>query len=200
MDHRSIYALFSNRLAVVLCLLLSLLITGCSTILSASRDEPIAEHYGKRTPGAALDDKFIQTKSKVNLEKIDARFESAQIKISSYNGVVLLTGNVPESDMREIANNSIQKIRGVRRVHNELNVSPPRSFGAKFGDGWLTRKVKTRFMLDRNIEGSRVRVISNNGVMYLMGLVTREEADAIVNKAKSVYGLQKIVRVFEYID
>ncbi len=180
--------------------MLAILLSSCTTIISASRDEPIGENYGKRTPGARVDDEFIETKSKVNLKKIDERFRQAQVKIDSYNGVVLLTGNVPDADMREIATNTIQKIRKVRRVHNELNVSPPRSFSAKLSDGWLSRKVKTRFMFNKEIESSRVRVIANNGVLYLMGLVTHTEADTIVNDAKSTYGLQKIVRVFEYIE
>ena len=176
------------------------LLSSCTTIISASRDEPIGENYGKRTPGATVDDEFIETKSRVNLKKIDTRFKQAQIKVSSYNGVVLLSGNVPDADMRGIATEALQKIRKVRRVHNELNISPPRSVTAKLSDNWLSRKVKTRFMLDKAIESSRVKVIANNGVIYLMGLVTHAEADTIVNNAKEAYGLQKIVRVFEYIE
>ena len=181
-------------------LLSTLLLSSCSSIISVSRDEPIGENYGKRTPGAYVDDQLIETKSKVNLKKIDTRFANAQVRIDSFNGVVLLTGNVPASEMRDSATEIIRKIRKVRRVNNELRVSPPRSFGAKAGDAWLSNKVKTRLRFTKKAPHSRVNVVTNNGVIYLMGLVTHKEAETIVNVAKKSYGLQKIVRVFEYID
>ncbi|MBT8149479.1 MAG: BON domain-containing protein, partial [Gammaproteobacteria bacterium] len=134
------------------------------------------------------------------LKKLDRRFKQSQVKVTSYNGVVLLTGNVPAADLRDTATATVQKIRKVRRVHNELNVSPPRSIGAKLSDSWLATKVRTRFLFNKHIHTSRIQVIANNGVIYLLGLVNHQEADYIVNNAKSIYGLQKIVRVFEYID
>ena len=67
-------------------------------------------------------------------------------------------------------------------------------------DSWLATKLRTRFLFDKNIESSRIKVVANDGVIYLLGLVNHQEADAIVDAAKNTYGLQKIVRVFEYID
>ena len=190
----------SRTMLGMLLLLSTVLLSSCSSIISVSRDEPIVENYGKRTPGAYVDDQLIETKSKVNLKKVDTRFTNAQVRIDSFNGVVLLTGNVPAANMRDTATETIRKIRKVRRVHNELQVSPPRSFGAKAGDVWLSNKVKTRLRFAKNAPHSRVNVVTKNGVIYLMGLVTRKEAETIVNVAKKSYGLQKIVRVFEYID
>jgi osmotically-inducible protein OsmY len=193
--------MFLNTSSKFIVLALSIFVlNACSSMLSATRDEPIEENYGKRTPGAYVDDQFIETKSKVNLKKVDSRFKDAQIYANSYNGVVLLVGNVADQDMRTVATDTVQKIRKVRRVHNELTLSPPRSFTAGIGDYWLRQKVKTKFMFDRSIESSRVKVVAYNGTIYLMGLATRQEADNIVDRAKSTYGLQKIVRVFEYID
>lgn len=186
---------------IILLLLLScVFLSSCTSIISASRKEPIGENYGKRTTGAYVDDQLIETKSKVNLKKVDERFNDAQVSVDSYNGVVLLTGNVPAAQMRDTATDTIRKIRKVRRVHNELEVSPPRSFGAKIGDSWLSRKVKTRFLFTKSIDSDRVKVITENGVIFLMGLVTHAEAEHIVEITKKAYGLQKIVRVFEYID
>ena len=187
-------------LLCITCLVSTMLLSSCTSIISASRDEPIGENYGKRTPGAYVDDQLIETKSKVNLKKIDKRFNDAQVSIDSFNGVVLLTGNVPVAGMRDTATETIRKIRKVRRVNNELEISPPRAFGAKAGDTWLSSKVKTRLRFTKSIPHSRVNVITKNGVIYLMGLVTRQEAENIVAVTKKSYGLQKIVRVFEYID
>ena len=190
----------SSRIAVVLLLLLALLTSGCSSMIAASRKAPIGEDYGTRTTGARVDDSLIETKAKVNLKKVDQRFKKAQVDVDSHNGVVLLTGNVPSADMRDIATATLEKIRKVRRVHNELEVSPPKSYGAKLGDAWLSRKVKTRLLFNKHIQSRRLQVITEDGVIYLMGLVTRAEADKIVDVVKKAYGLQKIVRIFEYTD
>ena len=161
---------------------------------------PIAEDYGKRTTGAYVDDKLIVTKAKVNLKKTDERFNKTKFNVYSHNGVVLITGQVPDANMRTTATETIQKIRKVRRVHNELEVAPPRSFSSTLSDAWLSSKVKTRFLFTKGIESRRIKVILENGVVYLMGLVTQKEADVIVETAKKSYGIQKIVRVFEYIE
>ncbi len=186
--------------ALSLLLLCCTWLSACSTIISASRDEPISENYGKRTTGAIIDDQLIETKATVNLRKTDERFQKAQVDIDAHNGVVLLTGNVPQADMRDIATLTVQKIRKVRRVHNELEVSPPQSFGARLGDTWLATKINTRFLFNQEVSSQRVHVVVENGVVFLMGLATRAEADRAVEVAKKSYGVQKIVRVFEYID
>ena len=190
---------YSSR-TLILIILSSFFLSACSSVISISRDKPIGENYGKRTTGAFVDDQLIETKAKVNLKKNDERFKLAQVTINSFNGVVLLTGNVADSDMRAIATTTVSKIRKVRRVNNELNVSPPRSTSAKLADTWLSRKVKNRFLFSKEVDSNRVKVVVNDGVIFLMGLVSHEEADNIVEATKKSYGLQKIVRVFEYID
>lgn len=184
----------------LLSLCLVLLSTGCSSLISVTRDKPIGENYGTRTTGAYVDDQLIETKSKVNLVKTDERFKNAKVSVDSYNGVVLLTGHVLAGDMRDIATTTVQKIRKVRRVHNELEINPPRSWAASIGDAWLSTKVKSRLLFTKNIPSQRVEVITENGVVFLMGLVSHNEAEMIVASVRQTYGLQKIVRVFEYID
>lgn len=190
----------ASRINNLIALFLVLLTAGCSNIVSLTRDEPISEDYTKRTSGAYVDDGFIETKTEVNLKKVDSRFKKAQVRVDSYNGVVLLTGNVPESDMRDLASDTVKKIRKVRSVHNELKVSPPKSFSTRIGDGWLKSKIATRLLFHRNIKSSRYHVVVNDGVIYLMGLSTRKNADLVVAAVQQSYGVQKIVRAFEYID
>lgn len=192
---------FSLPLRTAVWLLLgSLLLSSCSSIISASRQDAIEENYNKRTTGAYIDDKFIVTKAKVNIDKSDPQLKKAQVQVDSFNGVVLLTGNVPSSAMRDLATETVQKIRKVRRVHNELEIGPPRSAGATLGDTWLSSKVKSRLLFDKRVNSRRIHVVTENGVIYLMGLVTHDEANTAVAVTKKAYGLQKIVRVFEYID
>lgn len=181
-------------------LLFSGVFSACTPLIDATRSSPIEEDYTKRTPGAVVDDEFIETKAAVNIKKVDSRFRNAQVKVNSYNGVVLLTGIVPETSMRDIATNTVSKIRKVRRVHNELYESPPRGFAARLADSWLSRKIKTRLMFNRSIPSSRFKVVTHSGTVYLMGLSSESLADNVVAAVKKVGGVQKIVRVFEYVD
>lgn len=185
---------------VILILGTTSFLSSCSSMIATTRSEPISEDYSKRTAGAVVDDEFIETKAAVNLKKVDSRFSDSQVNVNSYNGVVLLTGIIPENSLRDIATTTVQKIRKVRRVHNELYESPPRGFAARMADGWLSQRIKTRLMFNRDISSSRYRVVVHNGTVYLMGLATQSTADIVVAVVKEVRGVQKIVRVFEYID
>lgn len=190
----------STARTILAALLLASIFTACTPLIDATRSTPIEEDYTKRTPGAVVDDEFIETKAAVNIKKVDSRFRNAQVKVKSYNGVVLLTGIVPESNMRDIATSTVSKIRKVRRVHNELYESPPRGFAARLADSWLSRKIKTRLMFNRSIPSSRFKVVTHSGTVYLMGLSSESLADNVVSAVKKVGGVQKIVRVFEYVD
>ncbi len=186
--------------AIALLLTILSLLSACNSMIASTRSDPINEDYTKRTPGAVVDDEFIETKAFVNLKKIDSGFNEAQVNINSYNGVVLLTGTVPDNALRDTATNTVQKIRRVRRVHNELYEAPPRGFAARIADGWLSQKIRTRLMFNRNVSSSRYQIVVHNGTAYAMGLATQQSADAVVAVIKEVRGVQKIVRVFEYID
>jgi len=98
--------------------------------------------------------------------------------------------------IREIA----AKIRKARTIHNEIEISGPISRVARSNDAWLTSKVKSRLLARRDIRGVRTKVVTENSIVYLMGLVTRDHAQKSVEVAQKVFGVQKIVKVFEYID
>ncbi len=185
-------------LALLLSLLLS--IGGCSNILSASTDEPITQDPGQRTWGAALDDQEIETIAKVNLSKADPQLEQANVHVTSYNGVVLLSGQVSSNKLRQLAGNTVNQLRRVRQVHNELQVSGTTSLLSRSNDSWLTGKVKTRLLSNSELEGGRIKVVSENGTVYLMGLLTRSEAQLAAEIARTTGGVQQVVKAIEYID
>lgn len=173
---------------------------GCSLFYNATNDGPIEEDFGKRTAGAMIDDEFIEGKAKHNLNSTDELYSQGQLKVSAYNGVVLLTGNVADQQLRSNASSIVKNIRKVRKVVNELEVGPPRSFGSSANDGWLHQKIRWRYRFTDEIPSGRIKIIVTNEVAYLMGLVTPSEADLIARETQKVKGLQKIVRAFEYIE
>ncbi|MDZ7686868.1 MAG: BON domain-containing protein [Gammaproteobacteria bacterium] len=152
--------------------------------------------FRRSQPGRRND----ETRAKKALRDAHPDLEDAHLSVTSFNGVVLLTGQVPSEEAKEVASKTVGELRHVKTLHNELQVAGPTSMVARYNDGWLSTKVKTALVTDEAIEGSRVKVVTEDGVVYLMGLMTRNEADAIVEKARQVFGVQKIVKAFEYIN
>ncbi len=190
----------SRPLRAALALLLATtLLGGCASFIGLFQDKPIQEKPGKRTLGTAIDDEIIETKSLVNIRKASPYYASANVSVTSYNGVVLLTGQVPTEKLRTQAAEIVQPIRGVRRVHNELEIAGATSGIIRSNDLWLTAKVKTAMASNSQVRAMRIKVVSENSVVYLMGLVSKREAESAVNVARDVAGVQRIVKIFEYI-
>lgn len=174
--------------------------TGCSTIIDVTTSEPIHVNPGKRTLGAKIDDSNIETIATVNLNKAHPQLANGNVHVNSFNAVLLITGQVASDQARQIASATINKISTVRQVHNELQVSRPTTFSERSYDTWLTTKVKTQLLLLGDIEGRRVRVITEAKTVFLMGLVSKREADRITEVVRTTGGVGKVVKVFEYID
>jgi osmotically-inducible protein OsmY len=175
------------------------LVTGCSTIVSSSREEPIREDVGNRTLGNIIEDEAIELKVMVNLSKGSAPLAQSHINVKSFNGQVLLTGQVPNAGVRQEAEQIVGQTREVKRIHNELEIAGPSSTIVRSNDIYLTSRVKLKLLSDKSIEGLRVKVVTENGIVYLMGLVSQREADQAVAIVREVPGVQRIVKVFEYV-
>ncbi|MEE4661633.1 MAG: BON domain-containing protein [Halieaceae bacterium] len=181
-------------------LAITLLMTGCGSFLAAVDAPAIEDDPGERTRGARVEDGSIEKKGIVNIGARDERFDDAHINVNSYNGYVLITGQVPTADLKELASDVVRQIRGVRRIYNELEIAGNTTALVRSSDTWLTTKVKTALIAADDIQGGRVQVVTENGVVYLMGLVSRAEAERIVSVARSTGGVQKVVQIFEWID
>jgi len=189
-----------NRLGLM-ALTMCLSITGCSSVITASRENPIEDDRGTRTFGSKIDDSLIETKAGVNIAKADPALDNdSHIVITSFNGVVLLAGQTPREDLKAKAEQAAANVQRVKKVHNELQVLQPSSLLARQNDAWLTTKIKTQMLSDASIPGSRIKVVTENGIVYLLGLLTKQEATQATNLVQGVSGVQKIVKLFEYID
>lgn len=184
-------------LALSLCLLTS----GCSSFLSATRDKPIEDDRGTRTIGSTLDDSLIETKVAVNVAKADTGLDrDSHIVVVSYNGIVLLAGQTPTAALKAKAGQAAEATQKVKKVNNELQVLPPSSLLARNNDTWLTTKIKSQMLTDAAVPGSRIKIVTENGIVYMLGLVTHKEANVTTSLVQGVDGVQKIVKLFEYID
>ena len=192
--------MISKRLSL-LALTLCLGISGCSSVINASREAPIDDDRGTRTFGSKIDDSLIETKVAVNIAKANPDLDNAShIVVTSFNGIVLLAGQTPRDDLKQLAEQTASQVQKVKKVNNELQVTGPSSMLARSNDAWLTSKIKTEMLTDSAIPGSRIKVVTENGIVYLLGLLTQAEATRATNLVQGVGGVQKIVKLFEYID
>ena len=190
-----------NRLGLVALTLCLGLTAGCSSVLTATRDKPIEDDRGTRTFGSKIDDSLIETKVAVIVAKANPDLDTgSHIVVSSYNGIVLLAGQTPRADLKAQAEQAAAAVQRVKKVNNELQVMAPSSILARNNDAWLTTKIKTQMLTDSAIPGSRIKVVTENGIVYMLGLVTKQEAARATSLVQSVSGVQKIVKLFEYID
>ena len=131
----------------------------------------------------------------------NAAFKQAHFDVISHNGVVLLIGQVESEQLKflatEIASQASTKIK---RIHNELEVTEKSSFMDRSSDVWIATKVRTLMLTDNQVPSSQIRVIAENGAIYLMGLISQRDGDNAANVARNVSGVTKVVKVFEYIN
>lgn len=157
---------------------------------------------GNRSVGNKIDDQFIapEVSSRVASAHIDLTSPTSHIVVTSYNGVVLLAGQTPRNDLKGLAEQAARKVNNVSKVHNELQVMQPTSLLARSNDSLLTSRIKTQMLADSNVPGSRIKVITENGVVFMLGLVSQAEATHATNLVQSVSGVQKVVKLFQYTN
>ncbi len=183
----------------LLPLLAALLLAGCGSLLATMEVDTIEDDPGDRTMAQQLEDESIETKARVNIHAADAAFDEAHLVIVSFNGYVLLAGQVPTEALKARATDVVRKVHGVRRIYNEIEIASPSSAMTRTSDTWITAKVKSWLLGSPETEGLRVKVVTEDGVVYLMGLVTAEEARRIADKAAGISGVQRVVKLFELI-
>jgi osmotically-inducible protein OsmY len=180
-------------------LIMALTFGGCSAIVSeTSGDQPVGTDQTERSFGRLIDDQLIEVYIGANLRKADPGYKSAHIQVVSFNGIVLLVGQVKSEQLLAEASKIASQVRNVKRVHNKLTISGPISLPARSNDKWLKTKIKTRMLGTKGINTLEVKVVVENGVVYLMGLVDKPQADLAIEISRKTYGVQKIVKVFEY--
>lgn len=179
---------------------IAMLLGGCAGAIVAAGASGASMAADRRTAGTILDDQSIEIKVRNHIFNEPAIKEQVHLSVTSYNGVVLLTGEAPKPEQKERMGQLASEVEKVRRVVNEVAVMEPTPMNSRTQDTWITTKVKTRLSGDSRVSPFHVKVVTENRIVYLMGLVTREEGDAAAEQASQVEGVARVVKVFEYID
>ncbi len=186
----------------VLCLV-NLVSSGCAPLVIVGGAATTASIvHDRRTAGSIVEDQAIELRIKNGLRKDSEIKAQAHINVTSYNGIVLLSGEAPTQALVQRAGNIAREAEQVRRVHNEIRIAAPSSSMTRSSDAWITSKVKGSLVgVDvKGFDPTRVKVVTENGTVFLMGVVYRREADGAVAKTQQVSGVQRIVKLFEYLD
>jgi osmotically-inducible protein OsmY len=170
-------------------------LTGCAPVIVAGAAGAALVATDRRSAGAQLDDTTIETKLATSYASTWG--DRAHVSVTSYNGVVLLSGEAPDQAAWAEAGARARATDRVRAVHNELAVGPPTDLATRTNDTYITSKVKTRFVEANRFSATHVKVVTERGTVFLMGLVSRTEADAAGEIAATTSGVARVVRLFE---
>jgi osmotically-inducible protein OsmY len=174
------------------------LLAGCAAVAVAGIAGTALVVADRRSAGAQLDDESIELK--IGTEWRQRWGDRAHVNGTSYNGIVLLTGEVPDAAAQAQLTDLAKAVPRVRSVHNETVVAPVSSLGDRSNDTLITSKVKTRLVEANQVPANLIKVVTDRGVVYLMGIVSRQEADTATNLAATTSGVARVVRVFEYTN
>jgi len=174
-------------------------LAGCLPLVAAGAAGVALVATDRRSTRVQLDDAAIEGRV---AEEAGKRYgDKAHVSVTSYNGIVLLTGEVPDEAAREAVAAFARADGRVRGVQNELQVARPSGLADRTNDTYLTSAVKTRFLdASDKFSATHVKVVTERSVVYLMGVVRRAEADAATSIAASTKGVARVVKVFEYLD
>lgn len=189
---------FSLPLASLAAALLATSLAGCAPLIVGGAVAGGALMVtDRRSSGAQIDDETIQLRAAARLS--EAFGDRAHINVNSYNRQVLLTGEVPNENIRQQAEQLVRNVENVRTVVNELAVGPASSLTARSNDVLITGKVRASFVDANDLQNNAFKVVTERGAVYLMGRVTQHEADRATSIARQISGVQKVVRVFEIV-
>lgn len=185
----------------VFCLLSFIwILQGCVAAAATGAVAGTAAVVDPRTTGTIIEDEAIELKARKALINNDAVNDQVHINFTSYNMYVLVTGEAPSEELRQEIIEMVRTTDKVKHVYNEITVAAPSSMVSRSSDTVLTSKVKTKLLASNDVRGNNVKVVTEKGIVYLMGLTTRKEADAAANIASQTGGVQKVVKLFEYSD
>jgi len=184
-----------------------LLITATVTILQGCVAAAVVGVAGgisaandNRSLGNQIDDSKIEFSAHRNLTNEDGLDDNTNIQVISVNAKVLVVGQAPNTYLRDLVIKTIKNVDGIEHIHDQIRISNTTAFTTRSNDVWLTSKVKTALFASDNLDATNIKVVTENGEVFLMGLVKLNEANAAVEVARHVSGVNRVFKMFEYIE
>ena len=174
-------------------------LAGCATTAAVSAGVGVMMYIDRRSSQSYVADEAMEFRAAARINEKYGE-EDVHFNVTSYNQVILITGEAPTSPVKTDVEKLVATLPGARAVINEMRIAGPSSFAARASDTYVTSKVKGRFVDQSKFPPYLVKVVTESGTVYLMGVVTQAEADQAVNIARTTGGVQRVVRAFEFIS
>ncbi len=173
-------------------------LSGCIFVVGAAAGAAaVGAVYDHRTVETAIQDTKTANRIAARLQANKVMYKESHIDVTVFNRVVLLTGETPNSDWRVQAEEIAQNTPNVTKVYNQLTLQGPTSSLTRTSDSWITTKIKSQMLAEENLKSSSIKVVTENGTVYLMGNVKRAYAEIAVDIARQISGVQKVVKIFQ---
>jgi osmotically-inducible protein OsmY len=191
--------LASHRLcrALVAAVLMTLALSACAPVMMGGAFMGSMSAADRRTLGAQIEDEAIESKAAKRIE--ENLGDRVHVNLTSYNRQVLLTGEVPNDQDKQLVEQVVSRVENIRSIFNELAVLGHSTLTQRSSDTLVTAKVKSELIDAKDLTSSAFKVVTERGTTFLMGRVTRREADRATDIARNISGVQKVVRLFEII-
>jgi len=190
----------TTKIFAALLVTITALVTlqGCAALIAGAAGGTAAAAHDRRSAKTIISDETIENNAVDKLYRDSQLQKKIHINVTSYNHIVLLTGEVLTKAARARAVDIVRNLPKVRRVHNELVVADLTSLSSRTNDTWITSKVKANMIAAENLNSSRIKVVTENSTVYLMGIVTEEEANKAVDIARNTSGVKRVVKLLEH--
>ncbi|OGT46802.1 MAG: hypothetical protein A3E83_03885 [Gammaproteobacteria bacterium RIFCSPHIGHO2_12_FULL_41_20] len=177
------------------CILASILCSSCAQIATSGAQAL----YNHNDVKKSLDDNLATLHANQALYVKSNQFKNTDINIATYHSEMLLTGQVPTPWQKNQAESIVKTISNVSHVYNFITVSPPLPPLKQVSDAWLTTKIKAKLIASNDVDGRQIKVVTEDGTVYLMGILQQDQAEAAVDIASNTDGVQKVIKMFSYI-
>lgn len=188
-----------KRIMTILVLALSL--QGCFFVAGAAAGAAaIAVVYDHRTLKHSMEDADLANNISYKIRAIPELRNDSHVDVTVFNRVVLLTGETPNPAWRQQAEEAARSVPGISRLYNQITIQGPTSSLTRTSDTWITTKIKGQLLATEELKtkSSSIKVVTENGTVFLMGIVTQRQAATAVDIARQVSGVQKVVKIFQY--
>jgi osmotically-inducible protein OsmY len=184
---------------LLLIIISTFILQGCIFVVGAAAGAAaIAVVYDHRTLENTLQDTQLANTVADKIRNVAVLHNNSHIEVTVFNRVALLTGETPNAAWRQQAETIVKSVPDITRVYNQITIQGPTSSLTRTSDSWITTKIKSHMLAMDDLKSSSIKVVTENGAVFLMGLVTREQADISVDIARQVSGVQRVIKIFQY--
>ena len=190
-----------RALLLISFLSVTAILSGCTAAVVGGAAAGTSIALDKRTTGNYVEDQNIKMKFGYLYDENELFNDKSHINVTSYNLQILITGEVENEKQKQALSQIARGVKNIRHAYNEAIIAPVTSYSSRSNDSYLTAKIKTSVFTNINeLEGAQVKVVTENGSVFLMGLVTKKQGGQITEIARTTQGVKKVIKLFEYTD